>query len=117
MTTLVGVGVGPGDPELITVKALRLLRESPVVAYFVAKGKKGNAFGIIEAHLQGGDYRAIWRGNAVPDTLTPIGELATATGDDNPSEAVLAVNWASADDWFPALLPPAVASGLETSSG
>ena len=49
---LIGLGVGPGDPELITVKALRLLRESPVVAYFVAKGKKGNAFGIIEAHLQ-----------------------------------------------------------------
>jgi precorrin-2/cobalt-factor-2 C20-methyltransferase len=46
---LIGLGVGPGDPELITLKALRLLRESPVVAYFVAKGKKGNAFGIIEA--------------------------------------------------------------------
>ena len=49
---LIGLGVGPGDPELITLKALRLLRESPVVAYFVAKGKKGNAFGIIEGHLQ-----------------------------------------------------------------
>lgn len=49
---LFGLGVGPGDPELITVKALRLLREAAVVAYFVAKGKKGNAFGIIEAHLQ-----------------------------------------------------------------
>ena len=48
---LIGLGVGPGDPELITLKALRLLRESPVVAYFVAKGKKGNAFGIIEDHL------------------------------------------------------------------
>lgn len=49
---LIGLGVGPGDPELITVKALRLLRESPVIAYFVAKGKKGNAFSIIEGHLQ-----------------------------------------------------------------
>ncbi len=28
-----GLGVGPGDPELITVKALRLLRRAPVVAY------------------------------------------------------------------------------------
>jgi len=37
---LIGLGVGPGDPELITVKALRLLRESPVVAYFVARVKK-----------------------------------------------------------------------------
>jgi precorrin-2/cobalt-factor-2 C20-methyltransferase len=49
---LIGLGVGPGDPELITVKALRLLRESPVIAYFVARGKKGNAFSIIEGHLQ-----------------------------------------------------------------
>jgi precorrin-2/cobalt-factor-2 C20-methyltransferase len=28
-----GLGVGPGDPELITVKALRLLRAAAVVAY------------------------------------------------------------------------------------
>lgn len=28
-----GLGVGPGDPELVTVKALRLLRAAPVVAY------------------------------------------------------------------------------------
>jgi precorrin-2/cobalt-factor-2 C20-methyltransferase len=48
---LFGLGVGPGDPELITVKALRLLREAPVVAYLAAKGRKGNAFSIIEAHL------------------------------------------------------------------
>jgi precorrin-2 methylase len=37
---LIGLGVGPGDPELITVKALRLLRESPVVAYFVARARR-----------------------------------------------------------------------------
>jgi len=48
---LFGLGVGPGDPELITVKALRLLREAPVVGFFVAKGKKSNAFGIIENYL------------------------------------------------------------------
>ncbi len=49
---LLGLGVGPGDPELITVKALRLLRAAPVVAYLVAKGKKGNAYSIIEEHLR-----------------------------------------------------------------
>jgi precorrin-2/cobalt-factor-2 C20-methyltransferase len=31
--TLYGLGVGPGDPELITVKALRLLKAAAVVAY------------------------------------------------------------------------------------
>ena len=30
---LIGIGVGPGDPELLTLKALRLLRSVPVVAY------------------------------------------------------------------------------------
>jgi len=30
---VLGLGVGPGDPELITVKALRLLRQAAVVAY------------------------------------------------------------------------------------
>jgi precorrin-2/cobalt-factor-2 C20-methyltransferase len=49
---LLGLGVGPGDPELITVKALRLLRQAPVVAYLAAKGKKGYAFAIVEQHLR-----------------------------------------------------------------
>lgn len=31
--TLYGVGVGPGDPELLTVKAYRVLKEAPVIAY------------------------------------------------------------------------------------
>lgn len=29
---LYGLGVGPGDPELLTLKALRIIQESPVVA-------------------------------------------------------------------------------------
>ncbi len=28
---LYGVGIGPGDPELLTVKAARVIAESPVV--------------------------------------------------------------------------------------
>lgn len=48
---LFGLGVGPGDPELITLKALRLLKSAPVVAYHAAKGKKGNALAIVEEYL------------------------------------------------------------------
>lgn len=49
---LFGLGVGPGDPELMTVKAVRLLQQSPVVAYLAAKGKKGNALTIVETYLK-----------------------------------------------------------------
>ena len=31
--TLFGIGVGPGDPELITLKAARLIASCPVIAY------------------------------------------------------------------------------------
>jgi precorrin-2/cobalt-factor-2 C20-methyltransferase len=48
---LYGLGVGPGDPELITLKALRLLKSAPVVAYHAARGKKGNALTIVETYL------------------------------------------------------------------
>ena len=30
--TLYGVGIGPGDPELVTLKAVRVMKESGVIA-------------------------------------------------------------------------------------
>lgn len=41
--TLYGVGVGPGDPELMTVKAWRLISLAPVVAYLTANGRDSTA--------------------------------------------------------------------------
>ncbi|HEY9648097.1 MAG TPA: precorrin-2 C(20)-methyltransferase [Chroococcidiopsis sp.] len=38
--TLYGVGVGPGDPELITLKGLKLIQRSPVVAFPAGLGDK-----------------------------------------------------------------------------
>jgi precorrin-2/cobalt-factor-2 C20-methyltransferase len=40
---LYGIGLGPGDPELLTVKAVRLLQAAPIVAYFAKSGRRGNA--------------------------------------------------------------------------
>jgi len=48
---LFGLGVGPGDPELLTLKALNRLKAAPVIAFFAARGRKGNAFAIVESHL------------------------------------------------------------------
>ena len=31
--TLFGIGIGPGDPELLTLKAVRIISEVSVVAY------------------------------------------------------------------------------------
>ncbi len=41
--TLFGVGVGPGDPELMTLKAMRIIGACPVVAYFCKRGTRGQA--------------------------------------------------------------------------
>ena len=41
--TLHGVGLGPGDPDLLTVKAVRCLAETRVVAYFAKTGRCGIA--------------------------------------------------------------------------
>jgi precorrin-2/cobalt-factor-2 C20-methyltransferase len=51
---LVGVGVGPGDPELLTLKAVRILNESPVIAYVSAGGRPSMARGIAAQHLISG---------------------------------------------------------------
>jgi precorrin-2 C20-methyltransferase/precorrin-3B C17-methyltransferase len=51
---LFGVGVGPGDPELVTVKAARLITAAQVVAYHAARHGRSNARAIAEAYLRPG---------------------------------------------------------------
>jgi precorrin-2/cobalt-factor-2 C20-methyltransferase len=45
--TLYGLGVGPGDPELITVKARRILLRAPVIAYPAPDGGESFARAIV----------------------------------------------------------------------
>jgi precorrin-2/cobalt-factor-2 C20-methyltransferase len=54
--TLYGIGVGPGDPELITVKAFRLMKECPVIAYPKKRmGGKSYALEIVELYTNPGE--------------------------------------------------------------
>jgi precorrin-2/cobalt-factor-2 C20-methyltransferase len=49
--TLYGVGVGPGDPDLMTVKAVKAVQAAPVVAFFAKRGKSGNAWVTAEQYV------------------------------------------------------------------
>ena len=51
---LYGVGVGPGDPDLMTLKAARALARAPVVAHFRKRGRPGHARSIAEGMLAPG---------------------------------------------------------------
>jgi precorrin-2/cobalt-factor-2 C20-methyltransferase len=50
---LYGIGLGPGDPELLTVKAVRLIQASPVIGYFAKAGRRGNARTIVDRWMTG----------------------------------------------------------------
>ncbi|MFV2050477.1 MULTISPECIES: precorrin-2 C(20)-methyltransferase [Bacillaceae] len=68
--TLYGLGVGPGDPELLTVKAFRTLKEAPVIAYpKKRKGSKSYAHRIIDVYITPGEKEML--GLVFPMTKDP----------------------------------------------
>jgi precorrin-2/cobalt-factor-2 C20-methyltransferase len=52
--TIYGVGLGPGDPELMSVKAARLIAKAGVVAHFRKSGRPGNARTLVDGMLAPG---------------------------------------------------------------
>ena len=52
--TLYSVGVGPGDPELLTLKAARILAAAPAYAFFAKRGRPSHARAVASAHLRPG---------------------------------------------------------------
>lgn len=77
---LIGVGVGPGDPELLTLKAVRCLRDAPVIAYVSAQGRPSIARQIGAQHIPAGRKEL---NLALPMSSLP--ELADAAYDEGSS--------------------------------
>ncbi|MCL1913066.1 MAG: precorrin-2 C(20)-methyltransferase [Eubacteriaceae bacterium] len=50
---LYGIGTGPGDPELLTIKAVKTIQKCGVVATPKSNSEGGAAFGIVEEYLEG----------------------------------------------------------------
>jgi precorrin-2/cobalt-factor-2 C20-methyltransferase len=49
--TLYIVGLGPGDPELMTLKAARIIAIAPVAAFFARRGRVGHARFMVEGRI------------------------------------------------------------------
>lgn len=54
MARIICAGLGPGDPDLISVKSDRVIRAGQTIAYFRKAGKRGQARQIVEGMLRDG---------------------------------------------------------------
>ncbi len=87
---LYGVGVGPGDPELVTIKAVRVLADAGLVLVPVladaAPAELGRAEAIVRAHIESERIRRVpfalnQRGGVTAGRLAAWGAAARAVAD------------------------------------
>lgn len=52
---LIGVGVGPGNPNLLTLKAVQVLQETDVIGIPNVKGRNNTALDIVKEYIEGKD--------------------------------------------------------------
>lgn len=71
--TLFGVGLGPGDPELVTVKAARLIAAADVVAYHCAQHGRSIARTIAGPYLREGQLEECLTYPVTTETATHPG--------------------------------------------
>ncbi|MFO1047170.1 MAG: precorrin-2 C(20)-methyltransferase [Geminicoccaceae bacterium] len=69
---LIGLGVGPGDPELMTVKGVRALEAAQAIAFIAAAGRASRSREIAAAYLRPGTRELI--------AVMPMTQDAEATG-------------------------------------
>ena len=67
--TAYGLGVGPGDPELITLKALRILQTVPVIAYPAPDDGDSLVRAIADRHIPAGRVEIVIRTPMVPGSF------------------------------------------------
>lgn len=84
---LYGVGVGPGDPELLTLKALRLIQSATVVAYQSATDHESVARSIVAPYLTGNQIEVCFH---FPRALDPVAAEALYMEAIRPIESHLA---------------------------
>ena len=75
--TLIGVGVGPGAPDLLTLRAARVIESARVLAYPTLAGTPSMARGIAAAHVRQGVEEI-----AIDIPMTPAREPAQRAYDE-----------------------------------
>ena len=117
MKTLYGVGVGPGDPELVTLKAIRIIREADYI--FVPRPKKdseGMAETIVAEHLTGKQvvYLHLPMGADNSERYREIANEIDATLRDGESGAFITIGDPTVYSTFTYLMFAAQTLGIQT---